>query len=191
LNLGGRIALVAAAGLAGGLLLGWWLYSAPPQRETVTTAAPAAIVGERRPDFRHAGIDGRYWEAADFDGAPVLVNFWATWCAPCLREMPLLERLDDEYGDRLQVVGIAVDRPGAVRPFVERLEVDYPILIGTSDVRETQERFGNPGGMLPYTVLVDAGGVIRWRHLGEVDRRDIERALGAAGRSGEHERPRT
>jgi len=183
LTLGVRVALVAAAGLAGGLLLGWWLYSAPPRPEAVTTATAAVTVGDRRPDFRHAGIDGRYWEAADFDGAPVLVNFWATWCAPCVREMPLLERLDDEYGARLQVVGIAVDRPGAVRPFVERLEVDYPILIGTSDVRETQARFGNPDGMLPYSVLVDAAGVIRWRHLGEVERRDVERALDAASTS--------
>jgi hypothetical protein len=91
--------------------------------------------------------------------------------------MPLLDRLDDEYGERLQVVGIAVDRPGAVGPFVERIGVDYPILIGTDDVRATRDRFGNPDGMLPFSVLVDAQGVIRWRHLGELERRHVERAL--------------
>jgi hypothetical protein len=75
------------------------------------------------------------------------------------------------------VVGIAIDRPGEVRAFVDRLGIDYPILVGTDDVRETRDRFGNPGGMLPYSVLVDAEGIIRWRHLGELERGDIDRAL--------------
>ena len=178
MSLGRSLAAAIVLGAAAGAAIAWWLYSVPPDPPAAERAAPSAAgIGDRRPDFRHAGIDGRYWQAADFDGAPVLVNFWATWCAPCVREMPLLDRLDDAYGERLQVVGIAVDRPGAVRAFVERLGVDYPVLVGTDDVRATRDRFGNPGGMLPYSVLVDAAGVIRWRHLGELERAQVERAL--------------
>ena len=133
-------------------------------------AAEAVVgVGDRRPDFMHAGVRGGLWRASDFDGRPTLVNFWATWCAPCVREMPLLQHLADQYPEQLNVVGIAIDEPGKVGEFVERLEIDYPILIGTSDVRETQKRFGNPDGMLPYSVLLDAEGVIQWRHLGELE----------------------
>jgi len=88
--------------------------------------------------------------------------------------MPLLQGLADRYPDQLNVVGIAIDEPGKVGEFVERLDIDYPILIGTSDVRETQAHFGNPNGMLPYSVLIDAQGIVRWRHLGELDEDTLE-----------------
>ena len=114
-------------------------------------------------------FDGDPLSLSDWNGKWVLVNFWATWCAPCVREMPLLQDLADQYPDRLNVVGIAIDEPGNVGEFVERLGIDYPILIGTSDVRETQARFGNPNGMLPYSVLIDARGIVRWTHLGELE----------------------
>ena len=91
--------------------------------------------------------------------------------------MPLLDALNKEWGDRLRVVGIAIDEPGAAARFAERLGIDYPVLIGTDDVRETLARFGNAGGMLPYSVLVDAAGVVRWTHLGELERPMLENAV--------------
>jgi len=169
-----KLALVLAVivGLSAGLAIAWLTRGGgTPLPGVGQNAAAEAVVGvgDRRPDFMHAGVKGELWRASDFDGRPTLVNFWATWCAPCVREMPLLQHLADQYPEQLNVVGIAIDEPGKVGEFVERLEIDYPILIGTSDVRETQKRFGNPDGMLPYSVLLDAEGVIQWRHLGELE----------------------
>lgn len=166
------IAVAAVLGLALGVGLAWLTRGSTPAPNP-DGAADAAAVGDLRPNFSHAGIDGRQWQASDFDGQPLLVNFWATWCAPCVREMPLLDDYATENSDRLAVIGIAIDEPGQVRGFIEDLGIDYPILVGTSDVMTTQRRFGNAAGMLPYTVLVAADGTIAWQHLGELDTDDL------------------
>jgi peroxiredoxin len=168
------LAVAATLGLAGGIAIAW--LTRPQIEPAGVGVAPAAQIGDRRPAFRHAATDGRIIEASDFDGRWLLLNFWATWCAPCVREMPVLQAVDEEYRD-LAVVGIAVDEPGSIQSFVDRLGVTYPILVGTSDIRETRDRYGNPEGLLPYTVLIDRRGTIRWRHLGELDRTEIEKAL--------------
>ena len=171
-----RFAAVAVIGLALGAGFAWLTRGQPPAPNP-TGAPDAAEVGDPRPDFRHAALDGRFVEAADFDGRPLLINFWATWCAPCVREMPLLDDFAASEADRLAVVGIAIDEPGAVAPFVEELGVDYPILVGTTDVMTTQRRYGNTAGLLPYTVLVDADGTIAWQFLGEVKPEHLEREV--------------
>lgn len=165
-------AVVAILGLVLGIGMAWMTRSPPPVPNP-EGAPDAAALGDPRPDFSHAGIDGRQWQAADFDGQPLLVNFWATWCAPCVREMPLLDDYAAAHSDRLAVIGIAIDEPGQVRGFIEELGIDYPILVGTSDVMATQRRFGNAAGMLPFTVLVGADGTIAWQHLGELDAEDL------------------
>lgn len=171
------LALAVVAGLSAGIAIAWLTRAGTPVPDVQRDTEANMGIGARRPDFMHAGVRGELWRASDFDGIPTLVNFWATWCAPCVREMPLLQDMANRFPGRLNVVGIAVDEPGEVGEFVERLEIDYPILIGTSDVRETQERFGNPGGMLPYSVLLDSQGIVRWRHLGELDEDMLRDAL--------------
>lgn len=163
-----KLVVVAVAGLSLGLGLAWLTRGQPPEPNP-DRAADAAEVGDPRPGFRHAALDGSFVEAADFDGRPLLINFWATWCAPCVREMPLLDEFATEQAGRLAVIGIAIDDPGAVGPFVEELGIDYTILVGSTDVMATQRRFGNAQGLLPYTVLVGADGRIAWQHLGEVE----------------------
>jgi len=168
--------LASIAGLAIGIGAAWLT------RSSNTGSQPSsgfAEVGDYRPDFQHAGIYGKLWRASDFDGQPLLLNFWATWCAPCVREMPLLQEISDEHGDSLQVIGVAIDEPGVVRGFIEGLDIDYPILIGTTDVRATLQAYGNHGGMLPYTALVDAGGILRWQHLGELKPDELRRQIEA------------
>ncbi len=159
----GLIVLVAVIGLGLGVGLSWIQRPVPPE-----PGLSGAAVGDQRPDFRHGSLDGSWVSASDFDGQTLLVNFWATWCAPCRREMPVLQDAARQHADRLAVVGIAIDDPAPVRDFVEELGIDYPILIGAADVMNTQRAWGNSAGALPYTVLVDAGGIIRWQHLGEV-----------------------
>ncbi|MCA1780402.1 MAG: TlpA family protein disulfide reductase [Xanthomonadaceae bacterium] len=164
------------AGLAIGIGAAWLTRSS----DGGSQSTPAQLkVGDSRPEFEHAGIYGQLWRTSDFDGKPLLVNFWATWCAPCVREMPLLQEIAEENVNSLQVIGVAIDEPGAVRGFIEGLGIDYPILIGTSDVRATLQAYGNRGGMLPYTALVDAGGIVRWLHLGELKPDEVRRQVTA------------
>lgn len=166
---------VAVLGFAIGSALAWLTNrghdaDAPP--------SAGAGVGDPRPGFRLDELDGEPVEAARFDGRPLLVNFWATWCAPCRREMPVLQEASERHGESLSVVGIAMDDPGPVRDFVADVGVDYTILVGRDAVLEVQRDWGNASGALPYTVLVDAEGIIRWRHHGEVTSEELAGALG-------------
>ena len=166
------LALATLVGLACGVGA-HWIFRAKPAVESLQ----GPVLGTLRPDFALAGLDGNLWRASDFDGIPLVVNFWATWCKPCVREMPMLKAFSERHTGQVAVIGIAIDEPDRVRDFANRLGIDYPILIGNDDVHQTQKQFGNPAGMLPYTVLVDAAGTIRWQHLGELDREMIEAAL--------------
>ncbi|NBB92057.1 MAG: redoxin family protein [Gammaproteobacteria bacterium] len=135
-------------------------------------------VGQPHPGFRLPDLDGGRVDAQGFAGRAMLVNFWATWCAPCRREMPVLQAASERHGDALAVVGIALDDPGPVANFVNEVGVDYTILVGQDEVLDVQSAWGNDVGAMPYTVLVDAEGVVRWRHYGEVSAEDLDRALG-------------
>lgn len=162
----------AVIGLALGGAYAW--FTRPPP-------APAAVIGaglgDQRPDFRHAGLNGDWVTASQFDGQLLLVNFWATWCAPCRREMPVLQDLSEAYPGQLAVLGLAIDDLDAVRSFVDELQISYTIAVGNADVMATQRAWGNSAGALPYTVLVDREGIIRWQHLGEATREDLDAVL--------------
>jgi thiol-disulfide isomerase/thioredoxin len=170
----GLIVLVAVLGLALGAGYAWISRPAPPP-----VGVEGAGLGDPRPPFRHGALDGQWVEADQFDGQLLLVNFWATWCAPCRREMPVLQAASERHEEVLAVVGIAIDDPGPVRDFVEELGISYPILVGSADVISTQRAWGNAAGALPYTVLVDREGVIRWQHLGEVTAEALDEVLAA------------
>lgn len=162
----------AVLGLALGGLFAWTSRPAPPQ-----PGMAGAAVGDLRPEFRHGGLDGQWVQASAFDGQLLLVNFWATWCAPCRREMPVLQAVSEAHPGDLAVVGLAIDEPDAVRQFVSDLEIRYPIAVGNADVMATQRAWGNSAGALPYTVLVDREGIIRWQHLGEVTGAELDAIL--------------
>lgn len=169
--------LAAAVGLGLGVGAAWLTREGPPEPRGLDPTPDADLVGEPRPDFEHASLDGRHVRAADFDGRVLLVNFWATWCAPCVREMPLLQEVFEAHDGELHIVGIALDDPGAVRDFAEELGITYPVLVGTGDVMRTNRNWGNTAGALPYTVLVDREGMIRWQHFGEMTEAELEDAV--------------
>ncbi len=136
-------------------------------RQTATAVESGGLVGQLRPDFTHGSVDGSFISASDFDGKVVLVNFWATWCAPCREEMPMLVDLREKYGPQgFEVVGVAIDDVAAAREFLSELGVAYPNVVGSVDVMETLSNYGNASGTLPYTVLIDRDGIIRWRLMG-------------------------
>jgi thiol-disulfide isomerase/thioredoxin len=144
--------------------LGWWMSatSNPPAHVAV------ARRGEALPPLRLAALDGRLVSLpAEYAGRPVLINLWASWCGPCVREMPALQRFHAQQGAKgVQVVGIALDDRGAVRAFLDRAGVRYPILVDAPGPTDAGVRLGNPKGVLPYSVLVSADGRLLRQHLG-------------------------
>lgn len=132
------------------------------------------LVGQRRPDFTLNDVRGMPVSARDFDGSILLVNFWATWCTPCVEEMPMLSQLQLEYaGQGVKIVGIALDDADRASEFAEDLELSYPVLFGLADVVLTGRRYGNNTGMLPFSVLIDASGIIRWTRLGALTKKEL------------------
>ncbi|MFQ5488375.1 MAG: TlpA family protein disulfide reductase, partial [Gammaproteobacteria bacterium] len=110
-------------------------------------------------------------------GKITIVNFWASWCQPCRREMPAFMRLQQAYGEQgVQFIGIALDERQAVQTFLEELEVavNYPILVGDDEAIEIAKAYGNELGVLPYTVVVDRGGRIAHLQYGEMSAEEAE-----------------
>lgn len=146
------------------------------------TAGEAAtgeeLLGRPRPEFALRDASGTEVAAGDFDGRVLLLNFWASWCAPCVEEMPMLSALQRDHADRgLQVVGIALDDPGRAQAFAAELAPGYPLLFGMAEAMQVGRRYGNRSGMLPYSVLVDRRGIVRWTYLGALSREALEARL--------------
>jgi len=160
-----RRTLVAAglgAGAAlGGMGLGLWLE----RREGAEGIDDADLWNLRLP--RPGGGE---WSFADWRGHPLLLNFWATWCPPCVTEMPLLARFHRERrAAGWQVVGIAIDQEKAVLEFVEAHAIDFPIALGNSRGLALSQALGNSAGGLPFSVVFGVDGKPRARKLGALD----------------------
>jgi len=97
----------------------------------------------------------------------VVVNFWATWCAPCREEIPLFVDLQNELGPRgVQFIGIAIDRPELVKPYAAELRMNYPVLISSLDGIELSRAVGNRAAVLPYTIVIDRAGRVVAKEVG-------------------------
>lgn len=111
---------------------------------------------------------------ATLKGRPLLLNFWATWCPPCVREMPLLDRFYREQSARgWQVLGLAADNAAAVREFLGRTPVAFPIVLAGFEGVDLSRRLGNKSGGLPFTVLFGRDGRIVQRHTGETSHEQL------------------
>lgn len=141
---------------------------APPDAATPATATATAIP-DHRPDFTLSDLDGHRHPLSEWDGKTLLVNFWATWCAPCRHEIPLLGAIRREYaGKNVEVVGIAVDVANDVREFVRHTPIEYPLLTGEQDALDAAQAFGVNQMAFPFTAFVDAHGQVLTVHLGEL-----------------------
>jgi thiol-disulfide isomerase/thioredoxin len=163
------IAVVAVVAAAAGYAYNAW-RTAPHQENASAVAAFESST--------LADLDGKLQPLSQWRGKVVLVNFWATWCAPCREEIPLLIDLQKKYEARgLQLVGIAVDQPEKVRPYAAEMGMNFPVLMGGIDAMDLSRTLGNRAGVLPFTIVLNREGHIALRHVGVVKEAAMESLL--------------
>jgi thiol-disulfide isomerase/thioredoxin len=180
-------AAVVVAGLAGAVA--YVAYDQLKSRTAQTStpvpaaAAPASQLVETLPQFQLADRAGQMRSLQDWPDQALIVNFWATWCAPCRREIPLLQQLQrDRAGEGFQVIGIAVDFRDKVLAYADEMKIDYPLLIGEQEALDAAAAFGVTTVGLPFTVFSDRRGRIVTAHLGELTAAEADLILDAVRR---------
>ena len=181
-----------------GLLAGFLAYRAAHPRAALTRIAPATAppgagstagspeglptpsrpLPEAIPDARLPDLSGHSHSLRDFLGRPLIVNFWATWCEPCRREMPLLSQLQSREGNRLRVVGVAIDFQSAVEKYLQQRAVSYTVLVGEDAGLAAAQQFGMEP-VLPFSVFADAQGRIVTVKIGELHSDEAKAILDA------------
>jgi thiol-disulfide isomerase/thioredoxin len=177
----GLAALVLAAGTAGAAA--YWFFGMRPTAPAMP-AAPAAVATPDRPVLRLAETvpafqlldrQGQLRSLQDWQGKSLVVNFWATWCAPCRREIPLLQQIARERADDgVEVVGIAVDFRDKVLAYADEMQIGYPLLIGEQDALDAAAAFGVDVIGFPFTIFTDNRGRVVFAHIGELHRAEAE-----------------
>ena len=129
-------------------------------------------------EFSLENINGEMISIEEFKGKKTLINFWATWCRPCRKEMPMLNGVYlSENPSEFSVVGIAIDQPEKVAQFVAELGIDFPIMIGQSNAYDIMKELGNEALTLPYTILINDTGKVIWSKNTELKHSDMDEVL--------------
>ena len=172
------------------------MISSPTRRRLmyggVAVAAAAAGLGgawwrERGSGSKGEALDAAFWaqrfdrpeggelEFSKLRGKPLLLNFWATWCPPCVEEMPMIDRFFRESGGNgWQVVGLAIDQPSAVRKFLQKTPVSYPVGLAGLQGTELVKSLGNTVGGLPFTLVLSGDGTVAARKMGKLEPADLD-----------------
>jgi thiol-disulfide isomerase/thioredoxin len=157
---------VAATAALAGAGVAWWRL-----REAEPAADAAAQLWSLEVDTPQGGK----LAMASFKGKPLLVNFWATWCPPCVEELPLLDRFSREHAAKgWQTVGLAIDQPSAVRTFLGKMPLSFPIGLAGLGGTELGKALGNLSGGLPFTVVLGSEGQVLQRRMGRVTEADLQ-----------------
>jgi len=193
MKLTGYVAVAAIAATAGFFLYRFGVEHAATTKvlsgpiAVQSTAAPPAPPAEepagipaKLPDFTLGDLEGKPRSILSWPGKSMIVNFWATWCAPCRREIPLLRELQQQHGgEGFQVVGVAVDERDKVVAYAKEIGIDYPILTGEQDGLDAVMKFGHGSIGFPFTVFTDNQGRVVLFHLGEIKKEQADVLLGA------------
>jgi peroxiredoxin len=154
--------LVAALFALAGAGLAWWRYDTGPSADD----AVPVLLSRSFPDS-----DGNTIDLARFRGTTLVVNFWATWCVPCVEEMPELSALQGEFSKvGAQVIGIGIDSASNIAEFAHKHQIAYPLVVAGLPGIELAKLFGDGAGALPFTVVIGPDGRVAGRTLGRIDR---------------------
>ena len=159
------VGAVAGAAAVGGAGLAWWRL----QPHTLTQGAESALWAAE-----FAGLEGKPLLMGDLRGKPLLLNFWATWCPPCVEELPLLSDFYQENAAKgWQVLGLAVDQIDPVKRFLAKAPVSFPVAMAGVSGMELVKSLGNLSGGLPFTVVLGSNGLVLHRKMGKVSTDDL------------------
>lgn len=165
--------LVVVAGVSAAAGVGYHLWSRGGGTGTDTQEVVERVLKARLADVKGASGSLEQWR-----GSVLVVNYWATWCAPCREEIPVFVRLQERYGSRgLQFVGIAIDQPDKVAEFAREFGINYPLLLGGVEAIELLRQVGNRAGVLPYTLVIDRKGNLVSRESGGLKEARLERLI--------------
>ena len=160
--------VAAAAGLAG-TGVAWWKFQPHEVATTESANTPDPFWG-----LSFVTPQGQPLAMKEFAGKPLLVNFWATWCPPCVEELPLLNSFYQKNKSKnWQVLGLAVDQPSAVRTWLQRKPLSFPVAMAGFSGTELSKSLGNLSGSLPFTVVFGASGQLLHRKIGKVSPEDL------------------
>jgi thiol-disulfide isomerase/thioredoxin len=162
----------AAAAALAGAGLAWWQIRPHGESGSAAAAPDAALQAFWQQSFDTP--EGAPLPMSGFAGKPLLVNFWATWCPPCVEELPLIDRFHtDNRARNWQVLGLAVDQPSAVRSWLQRKPMGFPVVMAGLQGTELSKSLGNLAGGLPFTVVFGARGELLHRKSGKVSEEDL------------------
>ena len=166
------IVAISLLALLGGVLTSQWIYKTGLARDPAVKAFFAN--SWQTPD-------GKTVNTQDWQGKVLVVNFWASWCPPCVEEMPALDKLQQEFlQQNVLFVGIGIDSPSNIREFLSKTPVSYPIVIGGLEGSNLSKQLGNSQGALPYTIIINAKGKASYSKLGKISEDDIRSAIKSA-----------
>ena len=167
------LALLAAAGT--GFTLQRTLMSDEQSLPAIMPETISDVIGTQRPEFAMQDIENKLRNIKEWDGKVVLVNFWATWCPPCKKEIPVFMELQKEYQDKgFQIVGIAIDDEEAVKDYADTMGMNYPIIAAELEAMDLSRRLGNRVNALPFSAFIDRNGKIALTKAGELTKAETE-----------------
>ena len=163
------IAGIGLLALLAGALTSQWIYRTSPASDPAIEAFFAN--SWKTPDGKPVNTD--QWR-----GKVLVVNFWASWCPPCVEEMPTLDKLQQEFlSQNVLIVGIGIDSPSNIREFLQKTPVSYPIVIGGLEGSNLSKQMGNAQGALPYTVIISPSGKSTYTKLGKISEDELRKAI--------------
>jgi len=164
------VVLIAIIAAGSGLYISH-RHASSSSPQNLPTQALAALLEQTLPD-----ASGKPQPLSQWKGKPLLINFWATWCPPCVKEMPELAALQTEVAP-LQIIGIGVDSQENIAQFAEKMHINYPLYVAGTAATDLMRQFGNQAGGLPFTILVGLDGKLKKVYLGRLNFDELRRDL--------------
>ena len=163
---------ISLLALLAGVVTSQWIYK-------TTAASDPAIKAFFANSWQTP--DGKAINTEEWQGKVLVVNFWASWCPPCVEEMPVLDKLQKEFlSQNVLFVGIGIDSPSNIREFLEKTPISYPIVIGGMEGSNLAKQMGNAQGALPYTVIINAKGQSSNSKLGKISEEELRSKIKSA-----------